>query len=47
MDVTAHPLWRRINYAVSTELPARQVRMAAKALKPRIVLVSITEQIAA
>ena len=47
MPVTAHPLWRRINYAVSTELPARQVRMAAKALKPRIVPVSITEQIAA
>ena len=47
MWVTAHPLWRRINYAVSTELPARQVRMAAKALKPRIVPVSITEQIAA
>ena len=45
--VIAHPRHELVHYAASTELPARQARMAAKALKPRSIPVSITEQTAA
>ena len=45
--VTAHPRHWQVHWAASTELPARQARMAAKALKPRSIPVSMTEQIAA
>ena len=45
--VIAHPRHELVHYAASTEPPARQVRMAAKALRPRSIPVSITEQTAA
>jgi choline dehydrogenase-like flavoprotein len=45
--VTAHPWHWQIHWPASTEPPARQARMAAKALKPRSIPVSMTEQIAA
>jgi hypothetical protein len=47
LAVTAHPWHWQVHWAASTELPARQARMAAKALKPRSIPVSMTEQIAA
>ena len=46
-NVIAHPRHELVHYAASTEPPARQVRMAAKALRPRSIPVSITEQTAA
>src|SRR5208283_3113407 len=45
--VIAHPRHELVHYAASTEPPARQVRMAAKAFRPRSIPVSITEQTAA
>ena len=47
ITVIAHPRHELVHYAASTEPPARQVRMAAKALRPRSIPVSITEQTAA
>jgi len=47
IGVIAHPRHELVHYAASTEPPARQVRMAAKALRPRSIPVSITEQTAA
>jgi len=46
-SVIAHPRLGRVQFAASTEPLARQVRIAAKALRPRSMPVSMTEQMAA